>query len=388
MATSFIGASIGIGRTITTNSSLANVAEVIIYPIGLTTFESSKVESYLALKYGIALDQTTSQDYFLSNNLSAWDSFAAGLVNSDIAGIVRDDISGINQPKSQSINNTGDIIVSSVGGISTDLQSLIWANDGSGTTSFSVIDSPPGYQHIAREWQFQEKNGDIGNVKISYPASSLPVGALSPIYMFVDNNSIFATGSSVYMGTLVSGNWEFTANISDMQYITFGQSAGDTVAPVISSISHASGSLMPIGNFPLVVTYSDTGSSINTASFTGRIYSWDATGSVWNTTNLAPSYMTLSGAATTSTGNLTIAGLPFGKYRFDISVADNAGNMTTQSMVYYVDAIDWSISSDTYDIGTLSPGPQIFGTGEMIVTVRTVGAAFSLSMIATNTLAK
>ena len=144
---------------------------------------------------------------------------------------------------------------------------------------------------------------------------------------------------------------------------------------------------MPIGNFPLVVTYSDTGSSINTASFTGRIYAWDGV-SAWGTTNLAPSYMTISGAATSSTGNLTIAGLPFGKYRFDISVADTAGNTQTQSVVYYIDAIDWSISSDTYDIGTLSPGPQIFGTGEMTVTVRTVGAAFNLSMIGTSTLTR
>ena len=172
-----------------------------------------------------------------------------------------------------------------------------------------------------------------------------------------------------------------------MDYITFGQSAGDTVAPIISSISRASGSLMPIGNFPLVVTYSDTGSTINTNSFTGKIYAWDGV-SAWGVTNLAPTYMTLSGAATTSTGRLTVSGLPFGKYRFDISVADTVGNTQTQSIIYYIDAIDWSISADTYDIGTLSPGPQIFGTGEMIVTVRTVGVAFNLSMLATNTLTK
>ena len=111
--------------------------------------------------------------------------------------------------------------------------------------------------------------------------------------MFVDNNSLFATGSTVYTGTLVGANWEFIANIADMQYITFGQAAGDTVAPTIISISRSSGSLMPIGNFPLIVTYSDTGSNINTASFTGKIYAWDGV-SAWGATNLAPTYMTLS----------------------------------------------------------------------------------------------
>lgn len=144
---------------------------------------------------------------------------------------------------------------------------------------------------------------------------------------------------------------------------------------------------MPIGNFPLIVTYSDTGSNINPSSFTGRIYAWDGV-SAWNTTNLAPSYMTLSGAATTSTGNLTVSGLPFGKYRFDILVSDNAGNTTLQSIVYYIDDIEWSISADTYDIGTLISNIQAFGTGEMIVTVKTVGVGYTLKMIGTNTLAK
>ncbi len=153
----------------------------------------------------------------------AWNSAIVGLFKNDIAGIARDDISSLSQVKSQSINNTGDIIVNTVGAIGTNYQSLIWANDGATTNSFSVLDSPPGYQHVAREWQFQEKNIDIGNVKVSYPVSALPVGTISPLYMFVDNNSVFATGSSIYTGTLVGANWEFIANIADMQYITFGQ---------------------------------------------------------------------------------------------------------------------------------------------------------------------
>ncbi len=73
------------------------------------------VESYLALKYGITLNQSIPQNYTLSNSSIVWNAMSAGLINSDIAGIVRDDISAINQPKSQSINNTGDIIINSVG---------------------------------------------------------------------------------------------------------------------------------------------------------------------------------------------------------------------------------------------------------------------------------
>ena len=364
------------------------MGEVIIYPTEIIGANRNKVETYLAIKYGITLDQTTAQNYTLSNNAIAWNNALAGTFTRDIAGIARDDVSTLNQVKSQSINNAGDIIVNTVGVIGTNYQSLLWANDGTATGSWVAVDAPAGYQRITREWQFQEKNGNIGNVKIAYPVTSVPVGFTGTLMMLVDTDSTFAGGAIVYTGILNAGNWEFTLNIADMQYMTFAKAVvTDTTPPVISSISIASGALLPIGNFPLTITYSDTGSGINTGSFTGKIYAWDGV-SAWGVTDLAPTYMTLSGAATTSTGRLTVSGLPFGRYRFDISVADTAGNTQTQSVVYYIDAIDWSISYDTYDIGTLSPGPQIFGTGEMIVTVRTVGAAFNLSMIGTNTLTR
>jgi hypothetical protein len=48
-----------------------------------------------------------------------------------------------------------------------------------------------------------------------------------------------------------------------------------------------------------------------------------------------------------------VTGLPFGKYRFDLSISDTSGNITTQSYTYFVDAIEWTISADTYNIGNI-----------------------------------
>lgn len=104
--TPFVTSSIGIGRTVATNSVLANVGEVIIYPTALTGVNRNKVESYLAIKYGSTLDQTTAQNYTLSNNAIAWNSSIAGLYKRDIAGIARDDTSSLDQEKSRSINNS------------------------------------------------------------------------------------------------------------------------------------------------------------------------------------------------------------------------------------------------------------------------------------------
>ena len=171
-----------------------------------------------------------------------------------------------------------------------------------------------------------------------------------------------------------------------MEYITFAKSAPtDTTPPNILTTSVASGTLAPSGIFPLTYTYSDTGSAIDTSSFTGRIYPWDATGATWSGTNIAGSYLAVTSASTT-TGVLQLTNLPFGKYRFDISIADTVGNVQTQSYTISIDSIIWTISAPTYSIGSAQTSIQTFGTGELILTVQTVGAAFDLSMLRTNDL--
>lgn len=230
---------------------------------------------------------------------------------------------------------------------------------------------PAIYQRIDREWQFQEKNGDVGNVKISYPAASLPGGATSPIYMLVDDDGVFAAGATAYTGTLVGGNWEFTTNLSDMQYITFAQD-GDVTPPTITSINIASGTLIPHGNFSLTYNYTDTGAGIDAVTATGQIYSWNAGSSSYNATPLA-GYMSITSNSAAST-TMDVTGLPFGRYRFDMSISDALGNTTTQSYTYFIDAIEWTVSADTYNIGDMVPLNNSFGTGELLITIRTVGA--------------
>lgn len=72
--------------------------------------------------------------------------------------------------------------------------------------------------------------------------------------------------------------------------------------------------------------------------------------------------MTISGSVSTSTGVFQITNLPYGKYRFDISIADSVGNVATQSYTYYVDAIEWTVSAPIYDIGSVQSDVLGFGT--------------------------
>lgn len=266
--------------------------------------------------------------------------------------------------------------------------SLLWANDGGQIATFTGVDAPTGFQRISREWFFEEKNGDLGTVTLSYPAASVATGFTAPLMLLADSDGTFAVGSTAYTGTYNTGanSWDFSLNIADLQYISFAKNIStDTTPPLISNPNIASGALIPTGTFSYAFSYVDTGSSINTSSVTMQIYSWNTGSSTWNGTNLAPTYMSTT-SITSSTGTFQLTNIPYGKYRFDMIVADSVGNTQIQSTTLFVDAIEWIISSPIYDIGGRQTDIVGFGSGELLITVKTVGAGFDLSMIRTQDL--
>jgi hypothetical protein len=68
LATAITSSNIRLGGTATSSGSNAHLAEVIIYNSILTGSNLNKVESYLATKYGITLNQSNLTNYTLSNN--------------------------------------------------------------------------------------------------------------------------------------------------------------------------------------------------------------------------------------------------------------------------------------------------------------------------------
>jgi hypothetical protein len=379
LATAIAASSIRIWWTRTTSWALASVWEVIIYNTTLTGTNLNKVESYLATKYGITLNQSTPTNYTLSNGSLGMNGAVMTWYLNNIAGIARDDNSSLSQKSSQSITNTGDIRVT-VSSIGTNYGSLYWWNNGTATGTLVTTDIATWSTRITREWQFEENNSDIGTVTVSYPVAALPWGFTGTLMLFKDIDGIFATGSTAYTGTLNWWVWDFSLNIADGDFITFWKVPPvDSIPPIIISNSIASGALLPIWNFGITLTYSDTGSLIDTGSFSGQIYSWNTGSSTWNAVNLAPSYMTISWTTTTTTGVLNIGNLPFGKYRFDIIIADIVGNITTQSYTYFVDRVDWTIDSDVYNIWDVVSNTTKFWTGELVITVFTLWAGFTVS---------
>lgn len=76
--------------------------EYVLYNRVLSFQERMRVESYLAIKYGISLSQTYPTSYLNARGKIIWDAQKFGSYAGSIAGIGRDDLSGLMQLKSGS----------------------------------------------------------------------------------------------------------------------------------------------------------------------------------------------------------------------------------------------------------------------------------------------
>ena len=81
------------------------ISEIIVYPSAVTGTNAVKIETYLALKYGIH----KAGSYISSGGLSIWDASINAPFHNDVFGIMVDDGSGLSQLQSNSMNTgSGD----------------------------------------------------------------------------------------------------------------------------------------------------------------------------------------------------------------------------------------------------------------------------------------
>ena len=205
------------------------ISEVILYGGNLTTTERQQIDSYLAIKYGITLDQTSATNYLLSDGSTVvWDATANATYSNDIAGIARDNtISCLHQKQSKSVNadaivtmghtdilatnqlNTNDL---------TDSTAMVWGNNN-GAATWTATGAPTGYEILSRQWRIQE-TGTVDSVKLQFDVAdaNFDVPALqqgTTYYLIYDsNNDNDLSDETPIALTNSSGDiWETTTNI-------------------------------------------------------------------------------------------------------------------------------------------------------------------------------
>lgn len=209
------------------------VGEVITYNRKVSEAERKRIESYLALKYGITLN---SVDYLDSVATTVWDAAANDSYANDIAGIGIDIDSGLSQLSSQSVNSDRIVTMIGTAGTVTGGEFLIWGNDDGGATFHglgTVSNVATANSRFGRIWKAQE-TGDVGTVSIEFDSSLLEAGRT--YCLLTDNDEDFTNGGTtevactVASGTMASFSHDFDVNAP---FFTIGLVIGGTITGTV-----------------------------------------------------------------------------------------------------------------------------------------------------------
>jgi len=188
-----------------------NMPEIIGYNRKLSLVEEQKVESYLAIKYGVSLRDLSSlgqtDQYFASEGTVVWDGALAGTGYADnVFGIGRDDRSLLNQTISKPFVDSTVLIMSMEDNytmlnsergdsvITANLNFVMMASNGD-PLAWQTTEVCPceGHSRIGREWQMQVTGS-----------------AINDVYLAVHKNKLLAFPSNVGIYIIESDDGDFS----------------------------------------------------------------------------------------------------------------------------------------------------------------------------------
>ena len=218
------------------------VAEVITYNTTLDEAAVNKVESYLALKYGVTICQRSrfarqSANYTASNGTVFWKAAANSEFGNCITGIGRDDASTLLQKQSRSVQNKALIQLynGTVNGVfpvsNAANNNSIAANNsfllvGDNGMSDQITVCTPGnkYKRMERIWKVQKTGTGITTVTMAVNKSAVSAGAKG---VLVAGNSTFPTGAVSYHPFTTAGDKLYIQlMLNDGEYFTIVSNTG------------------------------------------------------------------------------------------------------------------------------------------------------------------
>ena len=256
---------IGRDRTQTSRTINGSVAEIMLFTESHDGATRQKIESYLALKYGMTLNSTNNDgtiiegDYVLSNGITkVWDYTANTSYHNDVAGIGRDDTQVLNQKQSKSVNSDA-IITMGLTSIATtnaangntfavDKDFLVWGNDNTalGATSQPGVLCATNLQ-LDRKWKIVE-TGTVSSVQIAATKSTIDTylnnASYSKIIKIADNEALTTNVEFVSLTvTTVDGVSSYVGNFDfdGTKYFTFAEVNGITWTGSTSSWTGGAG---------------------------------------------------------------------------------------------------------------------------------------------------
>lgn len=176
-------------------------------------------------------------------------------------------------------------------------------------------------------------------------------------------------------------NYCFRAVTEDDELLNYSTypfiNLNDSTSPTISAYSPWSWALLPIWNFDIDYSFSDLESWINTSSENIIIRKWN-----WIAWWVDISWTGSSLSSINSTWAIyNITWLEYWKYQVTFAITDNAWNSWSQVHIFYVDEIEFIISSPEIDIGNIFSSNNLYtSASDLTITVKTVWAWFDVIM--------
>ncbi|NIJ46619.1 dUTPase, partial [Wenyingzhuangia heitensis] len=201
------------------NQLNGEIAEIIYFDYELSDTNRKKVESYLAIKYGITLDNTdggTDGDYIISTGTTLWDASVNATYHNDVIGIGKDNGTALDQRKSTEFNTDPTLSIEKTTSFSSDLDYLIIGNDAA-SLAFTTSGVPSGITNKSgRTWKV-ETNGTPGTISVSFTLGTTLTNSGNPseYALLIDSDTDFSTGATIHSsGASINGNVLTFTNVS------------------------------------------------------------------------------------------------------------------------------------------------------------------------------
>ncbi|HEV7780017.1 MAG TPA: LamG-like jellyroll fold domain-containing protein [Chitinophagaceae bacterium] len=209
------------------------VSEVILYNRKLNATERQQLNSYLAIRYGITIEQTTPTDYIASDGTTImWKASDNTGFNNNIAGIARDEIGALYQKQSRSINTaaSGNLISLAIGNevavsnaentdsITNNKSFLVWGDNNGAITYTTNTTGANATVRMPRVWKVDKLNWADKNITIKLH------GSITNTYLLISNSD--ATFAVIDQELAINSDSTVTLNSSllpDGAYFTFGK---------------------------------------------------------------------------------------------------------------------------------------------------------------------
>lgn len=244
------GLSFGYAPAIATSAFNGYLHEFIFFNRDLTNLEMSKVHTYLAIKYGITLNNQlggNNGDYTATDGSVIWDADDNANYHNDVIGIGRDDVEGLYQKQSHTFDDSvrlyiGSLAASNEGNSGSFIADVSYVTIGNNSgalcgTAASNLEAPAGItSRLEREFKVTKTNfDDVFSVDITLDTCSSidNIAVLANIRLLVDSDGDFNDAVALSQAdgiTFSIANGVLTANgISNTHlpnnttnFITFG----------------------------------------------------------------------------------------------------------------------------------------------------------------------